>query len=548
MSEVLKQPALAGTPDISLKSARLSSYLPAALALLGAGALTLLRIEVGPAHFSTDGALMMLALAAYLIAAVFYLTNLYAPSSLFEKIGLGSGTLGVMLNLGSWLVRWVAYREHDVAIWLQQGKPQADWPWVFRNIPFANLYDLSLAFAFGAGFTTLLIAHRKNFRFLGAVSLPLAALILILARFIGDDILGLQPVLDSYWRPIHVGIASLSYGIALVCFATAVVYLLKDGVKTEAMAVWSSIFALAVFATISKFSVFSPSTFGTYGASTFLPPRVPLPLRAEIPYVGWLLVAAGLLLVGVIVLFCRYLFKGDERARRLGHHVLKAALVAQALAVALLVWQVKTLTNVAVCRDGVTQAAGTACVRTEQFYNFGVWMRQQQNQEPASIVATDPAVLEREAATVVGQRQDEMFLSLNANPVELAALITAFAGTLFVIIFSFRTEKLRAALPDKEKIDSLMYKTAGVTFAGLALLLMTGAIWANESWGRYWGWDSKETGAFVAWLTYGGFLHVRISHGWTGRASAYFAVVAFLLIVFTYLGVSYLLPGLHSYA
>src|SRR3712207_9574610 len=66
--------------------------------------------------------------------------------------------------------RWIAYREHDVAIWLQQGKPEAEWPWVFRNIPFANLYDLSLAFAFGAGITTLLIAHRKNFRFLGARS------------------------------------------------------------------------------------------------------------------------------------------------------------------------------------------------------------------------------------------------------------------------------------------------------------------------------------------------------------------------------------------
>src|SRR5438067_6129134 len=143
-------------------------------------------------------------------------------------------------------------------------------PWAFRYIPFANLYDLSLAFAFGAGFTTLLIAHRKNFRFLGAVSLPLAAMVLILARFIGDDILGLQPVLDSYWRPIHVGIASLSYGIALVCFATAVVYLLKDGVKVEAMAVWSSVFALAVIGTVSKGSVFMLGTvFWGFDASAF---------------------------------------------------------------------------------------------------------------------------------------------------------------------------------------------------------------------------------------------------------------------------------------
>ena len=78
--------------------------------------------------------------------------------------------------------------------------------------------------------------------------------------------------------------------------------------------------------------------------------------------------------------------------------------------------------------------------------------------------------------------------------------------------------------------------------------LVTGAVWANESWGRYWGWDAKETGALVAWFSYGAYLHSRISHGWAGRRSVYFALLGFLLVVFTYLGVSYILPGLHSYA
>jgi cytochrome c-type biogenesis protein CcsB len=141
-----------------------------------------------------------------------------------------------------------------------------------------------------------------------------------------------------------------------------------------------------------------------------------------------------------------------------------------------------------------------------------------------------------------------LHLSLNANPVELAALIMAFTGTLFVVLFSIDTEKVRSMLPAAEKLDGLMYKLAGVAFAGLALLLMTGAVWANESWGRYWGWDSKEVGALVAWLTYAGFLHSRIAYGWRGRRSAYFAIAAFLFVIFTYLGVSYLLPGLHSYA
>ena len=151
-------------------------------------------------------------------------------------------------------------------------------------------------------------------------------------------------------------------------------------------------------------------------------------------------------------------------------------------------------------------------------------------------------------AWFVSENAPLLKLSLNANPVELAALITAAAGTLFVLLFSFRTDRVRAALPPLERIDSMMYKTASITFAMLAMLLITGAIWANESWGRPWGFDSKETGALVAWLTYAGFLHTRISRGWSGRSSAYFAIVGFLLVIFTYLGVSYLLPGLHSYA
>ena len=159
-----------------------------------------------------------------------------------------------------------------------------------------------------------------------------------------------------------------------------------------------------------------------------------------------------------------------------------------------------------------------------------------------------PAQKDQMARGYLQNAGDQMFLSLNANPVELAALITAAVATFFVLLFSYRTEKLVERLPSLDSLDSLMYKTACLAFAGLAMLLITGAIWANESWGRPWGFDSKETGALVAWLTYAAFLHTRISKGWKGRSSAYFAVIGFLLVIFTYLGVSYLLPGLHSYA
>jgi ABC-type transport system involved in cytochrome c biogenesis permease subunit len=535
--EVLVHPLVSSADQPSKLAATLRSYLPFAAAIIGAFALMGWRISSGGEHFITDSALMMLALASYCFAAVFYLTNMYAPFRFAEKFGMWTATLGVFFNLSSWLVRWVASYDHEWSIFNAPGANPADMPWIFRYIPFANLYDLSLAFAFGAGVTTLLVMRRKQFRMVAALSLPLAAIILVLARFIGSEMMELPPVLDSYWRPIHVGVASLSYGIALVCFAVAVLYLLKDGLEVEKMAIWTSAFAFAVFATVSKFSVFSIASFGTYTASTFMgDSRQSLALRADIPYVGWFIVAATLLLGAAVAAYAMYFSRGDSVWRTWGNRALYLALAAQAGGIAMLVYQIKTITNV------------VASISTSQYNSFATWMLQQEQFPQQQIAAMSQTQLFQMANQWITQNGSKLHLSTNANPVELAALITAFAGTFFVVLFGFNTEKIRTLLPSVDTLDGLMYKLAGVTFAGLALLLITGAVWANESWGRYWGWDAKEVGALVAWLTYAGFLHSRIAWGWKGRRSAYFAVVAFLFVIFTYLGVSYLLPGLHSYA
>ncbi len=536
--EVLERPLMVADKPLTATSVEaLMTYIPAAIALLGSLIVVAMRLSMGGDRFISDGALMMLALASYLIAAVFHLTNIYAPFKFAEKLGMWAATLGVLFNLSSWLVRWVAAYDRELAIFNSQGLGAGDMPWLFRYVPFANLYDLSLAFAFGAGITTLLVMRRNQFRIVAALSLPMAAIILVLARFIGSEILDLPPVLDSYWRPIHVGIASLSYGIALVCFAVAVLYLLKDGLKVEKMAIWTSLFALAVFATISKFSVFAPATFGTYTASTFVGTnRMALGLRADIPYVGWMIVIAGMLLLASIAGHGGYISKTDEKARKWGNRLLYAALLVQGAGIAMLVYQLKNLQNV------------VAAISPSQYPKFATWMLQQQDIPQAQINLIGQQQLYDIANTWITENASQLHLSLNANPVELAALITAFTGTFFVVLFGIKTDKIRAMLPSSDTLDGLMYKLAGITFAGLALLLMTGAVWANESWGRYWGWDAKEVGALVAWLTYAGFLHSRIAYGWRGNRSAYFAIVAFLFVIFTYLGVSYLLPGLHSYA
>src|SRR3982750_2676464 len=135
------------------------SYMPVAAAVVGAFVMLGLKLQLG-ASFVSDGALMMVALACYLLAALFQLTNLYAPSSMAQAIGLWTAVAGVFFNLSSWLVRWVAAYDREIAMLRAGGSTET--PWVFRYVPFANLYDLSLAFAFGAGFATLLLARKRS--------------------------------------------------------------------------------------------------------------------------------------------------------------------------------------------------------------------------------------------------------------------------------------------------------------------------------------------------------------------------------------------------
>ncbi|MDR0342510.1 MAG: cytochrome c biogenesis protein CcsA, partial [Nocardiopsaceae bacterium] len=78
--------------------------------------------------------------------------------------------------------------------------------------------------------------------------------------------------------------------------------------------------------------------------------------------------------------------------------------------------------------------------------------------------------------------------------------------------------------------------------------VIAGAIWADEAWGRYWGWDPTETWAFITWVVYAGYLHARATAGWRGRRAAYIQLIGFGCLIFNTVVVSLLIKGLHSYA
>jgi len=103
-----------------------------------------------------------------------------------------------------------------------------------------------------------------------------------------------------------------------------------------------------------------------------------------------------------------------------------------------------------------------------------------------------------------------------------------------------------AKLPSAAVLEELIHQMVLFGFLFLSIGIITGSVWANSAWGRYWGWDPKETWSLITWLVYAGLLHARYAGWFRGRGIAWFSLVGFAAVMFTYFGVN-LLPGLHSY-
>ena len=487
---------------------------PMAVAIL----LIIARGYVGPRGFLNEGSLTLLALISYISAAVLLVTNLFVKEKLLSQLGRLTVAIGICFNFSGWMIRWIEAGEAEG--W----KTGINGVW--RYFPLDNLYPLTLGFCFGAAITTLVIIRNPKNEFLGALSMPIVTVILTIAMLLGNNISTLPPILDSYWRPIHVSIATIGYGVCLVSFGLAFAYLLKDGVRSEAIAIAVALFGLLVFGTVGGSGVLFNAEYG----SSVVIGRSSLPIRVPLAGVGPLMAITLLAILASLVLFAVERSKRNEKVRRWAWKFFRTAVVLQALVIGAVFYQVSRVNDVA------------SRIPQRQYAALGQWLADQ-NQMAL------PAGMESQIASEwIQQRAGDFGVSAKSNPVEMGALIGLFVALLLVSLFGWRRKQIDNTLPSLQTIDALLYRTVGVAFPLLSLLLITGAVWANESWGRYWGWDSKEVGALVAWMSYAAFLHTRISHGWRGRRSAYFALLGFALVIFTWLGVSYLLPGLHSYA
>jgi len=451
------------------------------LLIVGVAVVTVAAISlphlIGREGWLTGEKLLYLALLGYLGASV-----LYVLSAALHQAALTAGAAalargGLFLHTCAVIVRWASS----------------------GHAPLSSIYEMVLVFSWAVVVVHEVAEWKFALPFLGAITLPIAALSLILMQVLPGEIRPLVPALQSTWLQIHVTLAMLSYAGFTLSFALALLYLLKDGASVHTFLSWTAGLVTGVYATIVASSVDGslaltlPAWDAQAQEKVMLGPKQPL--LVAIPQLGWpFAFALGLAVAALLFnLLATFSSRGEAWAKW-ARHLFAAAILGQGLALALLLTKV---------------ASGPYYVAS------------------------------------MGQSFD---VHLATSPFLLAGIATALFASLAWEALRWKYDGIVIYLPQRETLDALIYKTVAISFPLLTLMIIAGAYWANRTWGAYWSWDPKEDWALITWLTYAAYIHMRLTRGWRGRRSAYFAIIGFAVVMFTFFGVTYLLPGLHAYA
>lgn len=129
--------------------------------------------------------------------------------------------------------------------------------------------------------------------------------------------------------------------------------------------------------------------------------------------------------------------------------------------------------------------------------------------------------------------------------------IMAMAGAMYIfqerLIKRKKIGRFHKILPSLETLDTLNRRALPIGFFFLTLGIISGALWASSAWGSYWNWDPKETWSLITWFAYAAMVHQRLALGWRGKKAAMLSLLGFALVMFTFVGVSLLFSGHHSF-
>src|SRR5271165_3843159 len=364
--------------------------------------------------------------------------------------------------------------------------------------PFASIYEMLLSFVWTVAALTLVTEKKFGVKIIGSITMPLAVVCVILMQLLPSEVRPLVPALQSTWLHVHVTLAMLSYAACALSCALAMMFLIKDELQTETFLAWTSGFVSAIYVAIvatrfEKWGGLSVTGWDARNKSDIFLGRG-MRLFVTVPDLGWLFLLAAAGAIVPLVLYAVGRGKKDESLFATANKAVFIGILVQIAVLAAFVLRV---------------------------YNSSYASPDQEGLYPTSLAA---------------------------SPFLLGGMVSGIFASLLYLMLLWRRSDLEGLLPSADTLDRVTYKTICVAFPLLTAMIATGAYWANRTWGSYWSWDPKETWAAITWLVYAGYLHMRITRGWRGRRAAYFAILGFGVVIFTFLGVTYLLPGLHAYA
>lgn len=418
---------------------------------------------------------------------------LYAALIFYAGAGalyLGFGVTGTAsyVRFAS-LATWAGLLANTGAVahrWYEAGHP-----------PFASIYEMLLSFVWTLAVLTLVAEKKYGVKVIGTVTMPVAIVGVVLMQLLRTDVHPLVPALQSTWLHVHVTLAMLAYAACALSFALAMMFLIQDRMKTDTFLAATSLFGVVTYLGIlTRFE-----KWGGLSVVAWDPERKSEMFVAKgarlfvvIPELGWLMLLVLAAVAAPFVLYLVSRLKHDPSLLDLANRLVFVSILVQGLALLFFLLRV---------RDG----------------QYG-------SLDAEGLFPT----------------------SLSASPFILSGLVGGIFVSLLYLLLLWRRPDLERMLPSANDLDRIIYKTIAIAFPLLTLMIAAGAYWANRTWGSYWSWDPKETWAAITWLVYALYLHMRVTRGWRGRRAAYFAIFGFAVVMFTFFGVTYLLPGLHAYA
>lgn len=460
-----------------------------------------------------------LCVAAYGLGLFVHIANLALKKAMVRRTATMIVAIGFLLQVVGMVLRW-----HEAGLVELEAAERATgltlegvqrFVVYTQHPPWSNLYEIMVYMAWGVVFVYLISEVKFRIRLSGIFALILALTSLGLASLTTDaTIKPLVPALQSWWIMIHVVSSAIGYACGTMGAIASLLYLVKAKERVTLAAVGAGTLALSVVLFLVLGRGAQLFMYGTYRVKllremggelipagrmvgdSFQPYYVPS------PGVGVLMIVTIVLAIGAMVLLIRSR-KTMDAPRGLPLMAYGLAFGATTATIGLILVNAFTQTDYQVAPE----IAGTLMPP-------GPWR-----------------------------------LAINSAQWDLALFGIVWGAQLFAFLGMLMPEKVRGLLPDAARLDRAAYYTILIAFALVAVVLVTGALWAHYAWGRYWGWDPKETGALVIWITYALYLHARVTYGWVGVPSAIIGVLGFFVILAGFLGVNlgWFADGLHGY-